>query len=185
MAVLPVPLDPLAVAAAIGLVVLVFARAVLHKAADFEGFVQSVIDYRLLPERFGRPAALSLMAAESAVILGLILPWTRVPAAFGAILLLGFYGVAMAIALAQGRRSIDCGCGGPGQSISWTLVARNAVLAGIAGLTLMPVAPRALGLVDMVAVPVMVMTTWLVILVVEQLARTFDHIRRMRESGIE
>lgn len=179
------PLDPLLVAAAIGLIVLVFARALLHKASDFEGFRQTVEDYRVVPAALAGPAAIGLGAVEALAVVGLIVPATREAAALGAIGLLGLYAVAMALNLVRGRTSIDCGCGGPGQSISWTLVARNAVLAAIAGLVLAPMAARPLGVVDMVALPVMVLTTWLVLLVIEQLARTFAHIRALRENGID
>lgn len=185
MAGLLLPLDPLVVAAAIGLTVLVFLRALMHKASDFEGFRQSVTDYRLLPDGLAGVAAIGLGVAEAAVVLGLLWPDARSLAAIGAIGLLAVYAGGMAVNLLRGRTSIDCGCGGPGQAISWTLVARNAVLAAVAGLVLLPVAPRALGLIDMVALPVMVLTTWLVLLVVEQLARTFAHIRFLRESGFE
>ncbi|MEJ1158325.1 MauE/DoxX family redox-associated membrane protein [Prosthecomicrobium sp. N25] len=185
MAGLSVPLDPLATAAAVGLLVLVFARALLHKAADFAAFRQSVEDYRVVPASVAGPAALALGAAELAVTLGLLLPATRVPAALGAIGLLALYAGAMAANLLRGRTAIDCGCGGPGQPIGWILVGRNAVLAAAAALVLLPVAPRSLGILDMIAVPVMVLATWLVILAVEQLARSFAHIRHMRESGIE
>jgi hypothetical protein len=185
MAAALLPLDPLALAAAIGLTVLVFARALLHKASDFEAFRQSVEDYRIGPPGLSGPAAIGLGLAEAAVVLGLLLPATRAAAALGAIALLLLYAGAMALNLMRGRTSIDCGCGGPGQAISWTLVGRNAVLAGVAALALLPVAERPLGFVDMVAVPVMVLTTWLVMLVVEQLARSFAHIRHMRESGLD
>jgi hypothetical protein len=47
------------------------------------------------------------------------------------IVLLGLFAAAMAVNLYRGRADIDCGCGQSflKQSLSWTLVVRNAVLA--------------------------------------------------------
>ncbi|MBT9289314.1 MauE/DoxX family redox-associated membrane protein [Prosthecodimorpha staleyi] len=185
MAAVLMPLDPLLVAAAIGLTVLVFARALLHKASDFETFRQQVEDYRLLPAALSGPVALLLGLAEAAVIAALLWPAARVAGGLGAMAVLLAYAGAMALNLARGRTTIDCGCGGPGQAISWTLVVRNLVLAAVAGLVLLPAATRPLGVLDMIALPVMVLTTWLVLVVIEQLARTFAHIRALRENGFD
>lgn len=113
---------------AAGVLALVFARSAAHKVAEFSFFSATLGDYRLLPALFVGPTAVALTAAEAIAIALLIIPDTR---AIGAILaggLLSLYAAAMAVNLWRGRFRIDCGCGGPGQMISWALVARNLIL---------------------------------------------------------
>ncbi len=112
----------------------VFAVAMHHKIRDFTLFVQQVADYRLLPSSLDRPAAITLILAELA-LLGLI-SILNAPR-YGALLaatLLGLYAFAMLINLRPGRRAIDCGCGDKGQRqpIGWALVIRNFLLAASA-----------------------------------------------------
>jgi hypothetical protein len=64
---------------------------------------------------------------------------------------------AVAINLLRGRTEIDCGCGSLGghvgdQTLSWGLVARNALLALAAVLTLREDAARALVWIDYLSV---------------------------------
>ena len=176
-------LDPLATAAATGMVALTFIRALIHKIGDFDGFRQSVEDYRLLPASLSLPTALLLTLIEALLLVALLLPWTRLEGAAIAAIMLALYAGAMAINLLRGRHSIDCGCGGVGQPVSWGLIGRNGALIATAALAALPVTPRALGVLDMVAVPVMVAASWLVLLIVEQLVRTFAHMRALAERG--
>lgn len=111
-----------------GVLALVFARSAAHKIAEFSFFSATLGDYRLLPALFVGPAALVLTIAEAIAIALLIIPELR---ALGATLaggLLSLYAAAMATNLWRGRFRIDCGCGGPGQMISWALVVRNLTL---------------------------------------------------------
>ena len=132
---------------------LLLAAAAWHKWAAFDRFVAILRDYRLLPARLARPAAGTVVAAETALALGWL---TGAMASQTAILTAGMfsiYGAAIAVNLARGRIHISCGCGlgeGPagGQLLSWTLVLRNAVLAGLALLPLLPLAPRPLHPID-------------------------------------
>jgi hypothetical protein len=115
-----------------GVLALVFARSAAHKVAEFSFFSATLGEYRLLPALFVGPVAVGLAIAEVAAIGLLLFPTTRTPGANVAISLMSLYAIAMAINLRRGRRRIDCGCGGPGQMISWPLVVRNLVLAGVA-----------------------------------------------------
>lgn len=115
-----------------GVLALVFARSAAHKIAEFSFFSATLGDYRLLPALFVGPAAAVLIAVEAIAIALLIIPDARAMGAALAGGLLLLYAAAMAINLRRGRFRIDCGCGGPGQMISWALVARNLVLAAAA-----------------------------------------------------
>ncbi|ESW80679.1 hypothetical protein X770_30935 [Mesorhizobium sp. LSJC269B00] len=170
-------LDPLAVVTSIGLLVLVFARAVLHKITDFGKLRQTVIEYRIAPERWAGPITAALTGAESLTLASLLTPGFRGFGTLAAAFLLLGYGAAMAINLARGRTSIDCGCGGLGQSISWVLVGRNVTLAGLAGVAAAPVVVRPFGGFDVMLMTTVLGAAWLLLLVFERLLQTFSHVR--------
>jgi uncharacterized membrane protein YphA (DoxX/SURF4 family) len=127
-----------------------FLSSALHKVRDVFTFERTLAAYRLLPGRLVRPLARSVPAVEAVVGLGALLQYP--PAYVAAMALLGGYAVAMAINLLRGRRSIDCGCGGDRQPISWALVGRNAALVAISALALQPASARPLGWIDAVTV---------------------------------
>lgn len=116
-----------------GVLALVFARSAAHKVAEFSFFRATLDEYRLLPALFVSPIAMALAVAEVAAIGLLLLPEYRAAGASVGMSLLLLYAIAMGINLHRGRYRIDCGCGGPGQMISWASVIRNLVLAGCAG----------------------------------------------------
>jgi hypothetical protein len=128
---------------------LLFSSAATHKLRDLPAFRAAVADYRLLPELLAPAVATALVAAEVALAAALVLG-PRLPGALAAAALLGLYGGAIALALARGRRDVDCGCGGPAlrQPLSAGLVARNALLACAATTGLAPLSPRPLVWVD-------------------------------------
>ena len=70
------------------------------------------------------------------LLLGLtiVIPTTRTTSALLAATLLFVYMLLMAYQLNQGRRDIECGCGGPGNQleISELLLLRNIILIGLA-----------------------------------------------------
>jgi uncharacterized membrane protein len=130
--------DPAFSILALLLLAAVFATAAVVKLREREMFAGVVEQYDLLPPALVRPFAHLLPVVELAAALALLLPATRAPAAGILILLLLAFAAAMAINLARGRSDINSGCfiGVQKQRISWTLVARNLVLAGF-GLTLL------------------------------------------------
>jgi uncharacterized membrane protein YphA (DoxX/SURF4 family) len=127
-----------------------FVSSALHKLRDVVTFERTLGAYRLVPQRLVRPLARAVPALEAAIGLGALLQYA--PAYGLAMAVLGGYAAAMAINLLRGRRTIDCGCGGDRQPISWALVVRNGVLVATAALALQPAASRALGWVDAVTV---------------------------------
>jgi hypothetical protein len=142
-------MDPVVDATLRTALALLFGTAAAHKLADRPRFRAILADYRLLPESLVGPAAMLVAAAELVVAVLLIAPRGGAgPIAAAAVLAL--YGAAIAINLGRGRRHIDCGCAGPAASrpLSGWLVARNAVLAGVALIALLPVRTRPLLWID-------------------------------------
>lgn len=166
---------PLLSAIATGLLVLVFARALLHKLTDLTGFRATLAEYRLLPAGSDGIAAIALIAAEGVVMVGLLLPFARPLGHAGSALLLLAYGSAMAVNLLRGRQRIDCGCGGAGQNLSWALVGRNVALVGAALAT--ATVPVALTLGEAVVAVAAVASLWIMLVLFEQLAGNRTHAR--------
>ena len=137
---------------------LLFGAAAFSKWRDFHAFRAAVSGYALLPERFVGSAAAGLVAGEVAVAVALVVgPVVGLggPApSFLAAALLTVYTLAIAINLARGRRSIDCGCGGPGveRPLSGGLLARNTGMIALLLLAAAPMASRAWLWVDALSV---------------------------------
>jgi hypothetical protein len=133
---------------------LLFGAAAAHKLRHVASFRAALDGYALLPAQWIVPAGAAVIVAELGIAAGLCLPPLSVAAALGAAALLSVYGAAIAINLRRGRRDIDCGCTGPArrQTIHPVLVARNALLAGIALLAALPSSGRQQSWVDVVAV---------------------------------
>jgi hypothetical protein len=68
--------------------------------------------------------------------------------------LLAAYGVAIAVNLARGRRTLECGCAPSAyrQPLSEWLLARNVGLIGVCAIALLPEATRPWGGVDWMTV---------------------------------
>lgn len=134
-------LHPILTVVAAGALVCVFARAALHKAMDLAMFAHTMGGYRLLPAAVLFPIAVGLLVLEIAIAIGLVVPASRAVAAGAAFILFAVYAGAIAINLVRGNTLIDCGCGGAGQGLSWYLVLRNFVLAGLCLVALAPPLP--------------------------------------------
>lgn len=93
-----------------------------------------VRDYQILPARLTEPFAKAETYVELLLGVLLLLGLFQPLAAVGCAGMLAVYSIAIAINLRRGRLEMSCGCGGvAGQhSISWKLVARNAVLTAAA-----------------------------------------------------
>jgi len=126
-------LNPIVSWTATLLIACLFASAAWHKLSGLAEFRGALSAYRLLPEWAVGSAAVALVVLETSIALALLARFEG--ASLAAFLLLGAYSAAMLVNLLRGRRWIDCGCGGPGQPISYALVIRNAVLMGVCLLT--------------------------------------------------
>ena len=125
-----------------------FAVAATHKLMAPSAFVSTLQSYRLLPDALLVATAYGVVALEIAASLALLVN-TRMGSTM-ALGLLAVYSLAILVNLLRGRRDIDCGCAGPAvrQTLSYWLVARNALFIGLALLTLVPESPRVLSLLD-------------------------------------
>lgn len=175
-------LDPLIVLIASGVLIAVFVRALWHKLSDYGVFKALFGDYEIIPANLVAPLSLVLVLAEAAIVIGFVIPATRQAAAIAAMLLLAIYGLAIAINLKRGRYTIDCGCGGSGQGLSWFLVARNVILIVIAGLAFASPETRDISLADAIVLGLSVVTVWLLILASEQVAANDAHRQFIRNS---
>jgi uncharacterized membrane protein YphA (DoxX/SURF4 family) len=121
------------------LISLVFFTAAYGKLRHTTPFQGVVANYRLLPDAMVAPAAHLIPPVElllsATLLLGLAFPWPEL----GAAALLLLFALAMGINLRRGRRHIDCGCfqSALKQTLSWTLVMRNVVLALLMGVALL------------------------------------------------
>jgi uncharacterized membrane protein YphA (DoxX/SURF4 family) len=111
---------------------LVFAVAALAKLLDPEGTRSATLALGV-PRRVARPVAFALPIVEAALAVGLVVPATAPAAAVAAgILLIVLGGIVVANLAAHRRPSCHC-FGSDDHEIGWRTVARNLLLAGVAG----------------------------------------------------
>ncbi|MFT0533716.1 MauE/DoxX family redox-associated membrane protein [Castellaniella hirudinis] len=143
--------DPIIVYAALAVLVVILWLGALDKLRHFAQFEAAVAAYRLLPRALNTPFALFFVAGELASGALLLVPSGRSAGALaaGALVLLASAGVA--VNLLRGHTRISCGCGGLAQAatgLTWWLLLRNGLLAGLAGLVLSGMAARDLVWLD-------------------------------------
>lgn len=158
---------------------LLFARAAWHKIGEFTEFTGFVADYQLLPQQLVVPASMLIVGAEVLVVALQLVPGGQV---FGLLLgmaMLTLYGLSMAINIQRGRTSIECGCGGAVQPLSWSLVLRNAALVTL-GAAAVATAPYALDAAGAVAALASGFTLWTGFVLAEQILANASTARLTR-----
>ncbi len=121
----------------------IFVYAAWTKLRDsWALFAMAIDSYQLLPLRMVEWVAKTLPWVE--LLIGVLLiagRWMRVSAAGASLMLLVFFSL-MIRAYAKGME-INCGCFGPGETISWvTLLRDGSMLTGSLLLTAITMAPR-------------------------------------------
>jgi hypothetical protein len=111
---------------AMGTLALVFLVSVSHKLRDYSRFKASLGAYRLFPQPLLKIVAPIVVALELAAVVAILLP--SGPGKWLAFGLLTIYTGALAVNLARGNTSIDCGCGDAPTPISGWLLLRNGAL---------------------------------------------------------
>jgi methylamine dehydrogenase accessory protein MauD len=116
------------------LLAVVFAVAGLAKLADREGSRRAVVEFGV-PPVLAAPLGVILPPVEFAVAVALVPTATAWWSALGALGLLLLFSAGISLSLARGRTP-DCHCFGQLHSapVGWSTLARNVVLATIAGL---------------------------------------------------
>jgi peroxiredoxin/uncharacterized membrane protein YphA (DoxX/SURF4 family) len=114
----------------------VFTLAGVAKLADRDGSRQAIVDFGV-PSALAAPLGLLLPLAELAVAATLLPASTAWWGALGALALLSVFVVGISVNLARGRTP-DCHCFGQLHSApaGWKTLARNGVLAAVAGFVL-------------------------------------------------
>jgi hypothetical protein len=108
----------------------IFALAALHAMREWAVFGGIVEQYHIAPRRLALIAARILPPLELSAAAALAMPATSGAGAVLGLCLMALFTAAIAVNLARGRVSIDCGCGGAsGQKLSTGLVLRNLVIA--------------------------------------------------------
>src|SRR5262249_26870683 len=112
----------------------VFGLAGATKATDLAGTRKAALSFGV-PEKLAVPVGTCLPFVEMLLALALLPTNTAWIGAVGALGLLGVFAAAIAVNLAKGEAP-DCNCFGQLHSkpVSWSVFARNLVLAAIAGL---------------------------------------------------
>jgi uncharacterized membrane protein YphA (DoxX/SURF4 family) len=121
-------------------VAVIFALAAFHAMREWTVYGGIVEQYRIMPRWFAMILARILPPLELTAAAALMLPVASRAGAVLGLCLMVMFTAAIAVNLARGRASIDCGCGGAsGQKLSMGLVLRNLLVMG--GLTLALNAP--------------------------------------------
>ncbi len=173
--------DPIAVGAIVGALALVMFAAAWHKFSEPEEFVGALAAYRLMPEVAVWPVARILPVVEVVIGAGVLVPVTRQVATFSLAGLVLLYAIAIAINLARGRRSIDCGCGGAAHPLSWGLVGRNLVLAALAIAASQPTLERGLSWIDALTLVFGVLAFYALYLMADELLRQASRSGQLKQ----
>lgn len=128
----------------------IFISGAVAKWRERELFAQAMAGYDLIPSVAVPGASVLLMGCEFAIGGLLLLPWWRPWPQLAGVTLLAVVTLAVTINLLRGRTDISCGCGGASgdQKLSWALVARNLVFAGLLGVAAAGTEARSLAAPD-------------------------------------
>jgi uncharacterized membrane protein YphA (DoxX/SURF4 family) len=113
-----------------GFLAAIFITSSLPKLRHPHTFTSAVAAYRLLPQPWIRPFAITLPWLELALGLLLLVGWQTQSAALVSAALFFLFLAAMGLNLARGRKDLACGCSGKqhAQKIGWKTITRNVVL---------------------------------------------------------
>ncbi len=171
--------DPVATSTVAGCVALILFSAAWHKFSELDIFAGALDAYQLLPSIAVMPIARLLPCVEVVIALMVLIPATRPVGLVACAGLVALYALAIAVNLARGRRQIDCGCGGDVHLLSWGLVLRNTLLAGIALAMSGPSVARPFEWLDAVTLVVGVLALYGSYLTFDELLRQFDRIAQL------
>ncbi len=177
--------DPAMTSLAATTVALVLAAGAWQKLRDPLAFELAVEAYELLPAALVRPLARLLPLLEGAGAVLLVIGPTRAVGAALALAVLALVTGAVAVNLLRGRTDVGCGCGGleDEQPLSWVLVARNALLAGLALAAAGTAAPRSLAGLDYLTIAAGALALYGIYVVANQLIANAPRLARLRRAA--
>lgn len=180
----PGGLDPLLSHVSAAAVALVLLLAALAKLRDLALFRHAVDAYGVLPAPLVGAVAVALPLLEGAAGVLLLPAGTRAAGAVLAVAALGTATLGVVLALRAGRTDVDCGCGGSASlTLSWGLVARNAVLLVLAAGAAWPIAPRTTGWLDAAAGVLATLVLLGLYAVANQLLANHPRLRALRDQA--
>ncbi|MFC7047642.1 MauE/DoxX family redox-associated membrane protein [Emcibacter nanhaiensis] len=158
----------------VGLLLIVSA---LHKVRHLDDFRRAVRGYELVPPALEVIPVLLLPLVEAVAGLGLLVPATAAMAGFLAAGMFVLYGLLIAVSLFRGKLEIDCGChfGQRESRLSFWMLPRNAVLALLALLPVVPVAERSFVPADFINIAGGVLFLGLIYMCLEELLSNRSH----------
>lgn len=111
------------------------AAGKVRGGAPWSGFVESIRDLRLVPERAVMAVAVSAAAAETCVVVLLLVPFLRPAGLVLAGSLLALFTVSIVVTLRR-RVAVVCRCFGPVSAVplGWRHVVRNGLLFAVVAL---------------------------------------------------
>lgn len=157
------------------------AAAAAHKFLHHPYYAGLLRTYLPALENTAGGLAWLIAAIEAGLALGLSVAPLRPGTFLAVVLLLAVYALGMGRLLAQGRADLKCGCAGPASDlrISPTLVARNALLAGLALAGALPVTGAITTVGQGVNAVLIGLFLIAIYLCAEQLLRNAQHLRRL------
>ncbi len=168
--------DPVAAGAVAGCVALILFAAAWHKFSEPDVFAGALDAYQLVPSAGVVAVARLLPIIEVVIGVMVLAPAARPMGLVAFAGLVALYALAIAINLARGRPQIDCGCGGDIHLLSWGLVARNAVLAGVALAMTVPSVDRPYEWLDAITLVAGILALYASYLTFDELLRQFGRI---------
>jgi len=111
------------------LVAMILFNSGWAKVVDPFRSMESITGYGLVPDVMVPVLARLLPLAEIAVAVALFAAPANAVARTGGAALLALFGIVVLLALASGKRDIDCGCGGEPRPVSLGLAIRNGLMA--------------------------------------------------------
>ena len=153
-----------------------------QKLRDVAVFGSALAAYELLPVALVGVVAWVLPLIDAVAGLALVIDRTRPLGVLLATGLLLVVSGAVVANLLRGRTDLNCGCGGieDEQTLSWSLVARNAVLLGLIGLCGLTPAARPLLWLDYVSVAAGACCLYGLYAMANQLAANQPRLMRLR-----
>ena len=170
-------IDPVFISTGSLFVGLLLIISALHKVRHMDDFRRAVRGYELVPVSLEMVPVFALPVMEAVAGIGLLVPAMAPAAGLLAAGIFAVYGLLIAVSLFRGKLEIDCGChfGQRESRLSFWMLPRNAVLALLALLPVVPKVERAFVLADFINIAGGVLFMGLAYMCLEELLSNRSH----------